>query len=118
MLPLIYPLLRSSATVKAIVDDRIGRHGSMEQDAARPYITWFLVNGNPENQLSGAPCADVDTVQIDCYSMDDTQVETLAYAVRDALDGAGHLNRIVRNLRDPDTKLYVMSLEADIIRPR
>lgn len=118
MLPLIYPLLRSNPTVLSIVGDRIGRHGSMTQDEARPYITWFLVNGAPENQLSGAPCVDVDTVQIDCYSMDDTQVETLAYAVRDALDQAGHLNRIVRNLRDPDTRLYLISIETDIIRPR
>lgn len=118
MLPLIYPLLRSSPTVLALVDDRIYRHGDAPQDVAKPYATWFLVNGAPENQLSGPPCADVDAVQIDCYSTDDTQVETLAYAVREALDQAGHLNRIVRNLRDPDTRLYLISIETDIIRPR
>lgn len=118
MLPLIYPLLRSNATVLSMAANRIYRHGSAPQDVAKPYIAWFLVNNRPEDQISGTPCADFDTVQIDCYSTNDTQVETMAYAVRETLDAAGHANRLIRDMRETDTELFVVTIESDIIRSR
>lgn len=118
MMPLIYPLLRSNAALLALVSNRIYRHGSAPQDVAKPYIAWFLVSNRPEDQISGTPFADFDTVQIDCYSTDDTQVETMVYAVRDTLDAAGHANRLIRDMRETDTELFVVTIEADIIRSR
>lgn len=117
MLPLVFKTI-STAAVKAIVGAvpaRIYRHGEAPEGVARPYITWFTVIGNPENQLSGAPGSDADTVQIDCWSESDTEVETLAAAVRDALDAAGVANRIVVDTFESDTKLYRVGQEADFI---
>lgn len=118
MFPPVYQTLRANATVLATVADRIGRHGEIEQDATRPYITWQIVSGNPYDVLSSAPCADFTTVQIDIYSPTDAGAAALAVAVRDALDTALVVNRVVVNLREPDTRLYRVGMEADFITQR
>lgn len=114
----VYQVLRGNATVVSTVGTRIYRHGSAPQDVAKPYITWFVVTGQPEDVLNAAPCHDRDTVQIDCWSETDTGVETLAYAVRAALDNQLISNRIIIDSRENDTKLYRMALEADFIASR
>ena len=114
----VYQVLRSNATVVSTVGTRIYRHGSAPQDGAKPYITWFMVTGLPQDVLNAAPCHDTDTVQIDCWSETDTGVETLAYAVRAALDSQLISNRIIIDNRETDTKLYRMTLEADFIASR
>ena len=118
MLPNVYQTLRLNSTVVSTVDKRIYRHGSAPQNVAKPYITWFMVSGVPENNISTAPCSDRDSVQIDCWSESDTEVETLAYSVRAALDSQLIANRMVVNNRENDTKLYRIAIEADFIRPR
>lgn len=118
MLPNVYQLLRTNATVLSTVATRIYRHGAAPQDVVKPYITWSLASGTPTDVINAAPCADKDTVQIDCWSETDTQVETLAYAVRAALDSQLISNRIIINMRESDTKLYRMTLEADFISSR
>lgn len=118
MLPNVYQTLRSNSTVVSTVGTRIYRHGSAPQNVQKPYITWSLASGNPENVLSSSPCADRDIVQIDCWSETDEGIETLAYAVRDALDSAMIANRFTINMRETDTKLYRMAIEADFIASR
>lgn len=118
MFPNVYALLHGAAAVAAIVGENIGRHGSMPQDTPAPYITWFTVGDQPYDHLSGAPDTDFSSIQIDCWSMDDGQVATLARAVRDALDAAGHANRVIVDLREPDTKLYRVGIAADFITQR
>lgn len=118
MLPNIYAILRANSTVLSTVATRIYRHGAAPQDVLKPYITWFVVSGVPELQISGSPCMDVDTIHIDIWSETDSSIETLAYAVRDALDDANHANQMILNLRETDTKLYRIGFQTDIIRSR
>ena len=118
MLPNIYAILRANATVLSTVGTRIYRHGAAPQDVLKPYITWFVISGVPEIQISGTPCNDVDTIQIDVWHESDAGVETLAYAVRAAIDSAGYANRMIQDLRETDTRLYRISFEADIIQSR
>lgn len=118
MLPNVFQLLRTSPVVMNAVGQAIYRHGNAPLDAPKPYITWLLVSNRPEDQLSGTPCTDFDLVQIDVWSEGDTQVEQIAYAVRDVLDDAGLSNRIIMNTFDKDTKLYRLGIEVDFIRPR
>ena len=118
MLQNVYQTLRDNATVVSTVGTRIYRHGSAPQDVQKPYITWFVVSGQPEDILNAAPPHDRDVIQIDCWSETDTGVETLAYAVRSALDSKLISNRIVVDNRETDTKLYRMALEADFIASR
>lgn len=118
MLPNVYQQLRTNSTVVNLVGTRIYRHGSAPQDVTKPYITWSLSMGMPQDVLNAAPCHDKDTVQIDCWSETDEGIENLAYAVRSALDSALISNRIMLNTRETDTKLYRITVEADIIRSR
>ena len=118
MFPPVYQTLRANSAVLATVGDRIGPHGTVAQTETRPYITWQIVLGQPHDNLSDAPPSDFTSLQIDCYHADAKGVVTLASAVRDALDTAWIVNRVVVNLKDPDTKLYRVGLGADFITQR
>lgn len=115
MLPPVYTVLRNNATLLQKVANRIYRHASAPQNVTKPYITWFVVMGMPELQISGNPCSDMDTIQIDVWSEDDAEVEEIAYAVRDALDSARIANRIVQNNRENESRLFRIGIEADFI---
>lgn len=116
MLPPVYRTLRDSQAVVRLVGSRIYRHGSAPQEQARPYLTWFLVSGTPENTLSELPSKDRATIQIDCWcgaSDGDRQVEELATAVRDALEPVCHMTSVPSDGREPATKLWRMTLQFD-----
>ncbi|WJJ93444.1 DUF3168 domain-containing protein [Neopusillimonas aromaticivorans] len=114
----------STAAVKAIVGNppRIYGSGLAPQGVTAPYITWFVVVGQPYDHLSGPPGADNDTIQIDCWAGpgDDQELVciSLAKAVRDALDAAGQACRIIINTRESDTKLFRVGLQVDFIHNR
>ena len=118
MLPPIYSTLTQNATVYAITANRIFRHGYAPQDIATPYITWALIFGDPENTLSEVPQIDRQTLQVDCWHTTDTGIETMAKAVRDALEPYAHMTAILLDEREPDTKLYRISLQFDWWEPR
>lgn len=117
MLPNIYQILRTSNAVKAIVGtnpSRIYRHESAPQDGSKPYITWFIITGSPENTLSELPNIDQISVQLDCWHQTDSGVESLAVAVRDAMETTSHMTNIVINEREPETKLYRIGMQFDV----
>lgn len=120
MLPAIFPLL-DVAPVRALVGSnpvRVYRHGSAPQKVVAPYVTWFLVTGNPENALDELPRIDRQEVQIDCWSDNTGQgakdIETLAQAVRDAIEPHYHMTAIVADGRDPDTDRYRIGMTFTI----
>lgn len=118
MFPPVYETLRSNATVLALVGENIGMN--MPPETPVPYVTWFIVTGQPHDTLSEAPQSDFTSVQIDCYSAPTAErtVRDLAEAVRDALDAVGVHNRVVVNLRENETKYYRVGIEADFITQR
>ncbi len=121
MLPAVFQLLKASTAVKAIVGTnppRIYRHGSAPQDVAKPFITWTLISGVPENNLSDPVPLDRMSVQIDCWHPSDAGIDTLATAVRDAIEPTSHMTSVVLDTRDPETKLYRMALQFDIFNGR
>lgn len=120
MLPPVFATLKTSSDVKAIVGQnppRIYRHGDspQRQEGAPmlPYITWQLISGIPENNLSDPPPVDRQSVQVDCWHPSDTGVETLSNAVRDAIEPVAHMTSVNLDQRDIDTKLYRISLSFD-----
>lgn len=118
MLPPVFETLKANSSLTALVSGRIYRHGNAPQNVVKPYITWYVVTGMPELQISGTPCSDMDTVQIDCWSDTDTQIESVALEVRNALDNAGHANRVIQNNREDETRLFRIGIEADFITSR
>lgn len=116
LLPPIFALLKASAAVTALLgaNPKVYRHGIAPQNTVAPYVVWLVVGADPENNLSDVPPVDRIVVQLDCYSTTDGGVETLATAVRDALEPSAHMTGIVINEREPDTGLYRLSLQFDI----
>ncbi len=115
------PVLQTIITpaVQAIVGERIAPFGEIDQDASRPYVTWFIVAGQPFDALAAPPCGDMTTVQLDCWSPDARQCRALAEAIRAALDAANVCNRLVLNRRETSgSRLYRIGMEADFITGR
>lgn len=119
MLPLVYPLLNVAPAVTALIGSppRVYRHGSAPQNVLKPYVTWSVPGGEVQNSFEGA-CVDVFRVQVDCWSDDDAQVETLAEAVRAAIEPAAHLIAYIADERDPVTQRFRISFTFDFIASR
>lgn len=113
MLPPVYSTLRASSAVVDIVGDRIGQHGEIEQDAARPYITWQLIGGVPENQLSDVPDTDLIQVQLNCWHATSAGVEALAEAARDAVEPYAHITGYPVDQREAETRLHWIAIQVD-----
>lgn len=121
MLPPVFQTLKASADVKAIVGTnppRVYRHGNAPQDTTRPYIAWGLVFGDPQNNLSDLPPGDRMTVQVDCYHPTDSGIEAMAQVVRDAIEPVAHMTGVNVDLREPETKLFRISMTFDFITSR
>lgn len=117
------PIYRTlQPAVRHLVAERIYSSGSAPQGVISPYITWFVVSDTPYEQLSDAPTADRDSIQIDCWAGPEDDQElvcvSVARAVRDALDAAGQSNSVILNVRELDTKLFRIGLRVDFIYNR
>lgn len=117
-LPPIFETLRASPALVALLGDtifRVFQHGSAPQDSAaiRPYVTWQLVSGVPENTLSELPSIDRQSVQIDCWADNGAGVNQLAQLVRDTIEPNAHMTGVIADYRETDTKLYRISLQFD-----
>lgn len=116
MLPPVFQTLKASVAVKNFVGTnppRIYRHGDAPQGVEKPYITWFLVVGTPDNHLSGLPPSDRLQVQVDVWHTTDAGMTLLAQAVRDAIEPYAHCISVPIDGREPDTGLYRMALVFD-----
>jgi hypothetical protein len=121
MFPQVFQTLKASAAVKAIVGQnppRIYRHGSAPQDTTRPYLTWFIVSGVPENTLSELPAVDRSQVQVDCWHQTDAGIEALAIAVRDAIEPSAHMVGAPVDLKEFETGLFHIALTFDFFVDR
>lgn len=110
LLPLVYKTLLASSSVVDLVDDRVYRHGEAPEGVVAPYVTWFIVTAPAENVLDGRPPVDRHELQVDIWSNNDgggdDGVEAVAEVVRDVLEEEHHVNGIIINGRDPETKRY------------
>lgn len=121
MLPAIFPIIKDASAVTALIGTnpvRCYRHGSAPQGTERPYLTWYVVAGTPENTLSDTPRVDSYMVEVDAWSDDPTQVETLAAAVRDAIEPHAAMTSVAVNNRDAETLMYRIGLTFNFWRHR
>ena len=113
MLPAVFPLLASDSEVTGFVGSspaRVYRHGEAPQTVALPYVTWFLSSGRPDNVIDDVAPVDEMTVQVDCWSDSDAEVEQLAEAVRNAIEPYHYITAIGPNGRDPETMRYRLGM--------
>lgn len=117
LMPRIFEMISGDATCLALLGNpvRVYRHGRAPQDKPRAaYLTWFVVVGDPANNLSELPDIDRIAIQIDCWDVSDQRVEDLARAVRNALEPYGHMTGIDIDERETATKFYRVALQFDI----
>lgn len=117
MFPKVGKALLDAAPVAAFVGNRVYRHGWAPQNVAAPYVTWSVSGGAPDNSFGGA-CADFQSVQVDCWSLSDLQVENLAKEVRNTLETYCHCTGYAANERDFETQKYRISMVFEWILSR
>ena len=127
MFPPVFQKLKDSTAVMALVSKdakvRIYRHGRAPQPSSdaipsEPYITWQIVVGVPENNLSDPPPMDRQTVQIDMYHQTDKGIVDLAIAVRNAIEPYAHMTGQPVDEQERETNLFHIAQEFDWFVPR
>lgn len=111
----ILPTLKNSSAVTTIIGNppRAYPHGEAPQDVTKPYLTWQVVGGAPENTLSETPAVDRQPTQFNCFHQNGAGAEALAKAVRDTFEPIAHMVGVPIDQRDPETKLYWIALQFD-----
>lgn len=122
MLPIIYPIIAASSEVTALIGSRFYPHGRAPQNVEAPYCSWFLISGVPENCLGEVPRVDNFAIQIDCWSDNkgdgSAEVQSLALAVRDALEPEMHMTNVAIEGIDPDTGRNRIGLQFTVFQDR
>lgn len=94
---------------------RLYSFGEAEQGVAKPYAVWQVVSGSPENYLAGRPDADSVTLQVDVYASTGDRARQVRDAIRDAIELDAYITRWGAEGRDPETKSFRASFDADWI---
>ena len=117
MLPKIFQILNTPEIQAFVGSDpvRIFDFGIAPQGTEAPYIAFNQVADSPYDQLSGAACADLSTMQIDIYSKGREEVREMAVIVKSIFDKKLMCNRLVFQTRETDTLLYRICIEVDVI---
>lgn len=116
MIPEIFTILNASAPVKVLLGTnplRVFPFGQAPQDVERPYATYSVYNGVPENTLNCPPDIDNIGTQIDVWSPDADDCITIAEAIRDALEGSAHMTNFQSLEWDDETGLYRTRMDFD-----
>lgn len=91
----IYDILSSDGTVSGEVSTRI-YPDTVPQNASFPYITYSVINTLPTDDKDGGSQLDVVGVQVDIYSRDYSEAQTIATGCRAALDRYSGTNNSVK----------------------
>jgi hypothetical protein len=120
-----YPIrttLQASPDVRAMfgLSPRVYRFGEAPDPdrITLPYVVWQIITAAPENHLSGTPGIDRQSVQIDVYAATDSGADAAGKLVRDTLEAHGHCLEYRTPPRDPETRLYRVSLDFDLFLER
>lgn len=119
MFPNVYAALKAAPAVTAIIGatPRAYRHGSAPQTPVKPYVTFSFPAGDAEINFD-APDADTFRLNLDCWSDNDPGIETLAAAVRAAIEPHAYLIAYTADDRDFGTQTYRIGMAFDWISPR
>jgi hypothetical protein len=120
MLPPVYTTLQASATVRGLLGarPRVYRMGEAPQEGDKPYATWLVISGVPENTLSETPAVDRNSIQIDVWAKGDAECEAIATAVRDQMETVTHMTAWRVHPREETTRLYRIGMDFDFWLPR
>lgn len=121
VLPSLAEIIANSSAVKALIGTapiRFYPLGAAPQGVAAPYVTHRAIDVVPQNTLSELPYTDGSRVQLSCWSDNTgtgvTGVQTLARALRDAIEPFHHVLAIRDMGRDFDTQRWRIDLDVSV----
>jgi hypothetical protein len=97
---------------------RVYPWGEAPENVARPYATYGVYNGVPENYLGQVPDVDNLGTQIDVWADTAASGNACAIAIRDSLEPHAHMTSFAANERDGETKLYRCRMSFDFYKER
>lgn len=113
----IYDVLRSVPAVTALLGAdpnlRVYAFGQAPTTVLRPYVTWQLTTGFPNNNLSDRPENDENAVQIDIYATTPQSAEAVKIALRDAIEPVTHITSWDGEGRETPTSDYRITFSVD-----
>lgn len=122
MIPPVFDVLSASTTVKSHLGEppnmRLYPFGEATQNTLKPYATWQLISGVPENYLGNLPDADDYRTQIDVWALTQASALAVAKAIRDAIEPHAHITNAGNTGRDPETKNFRYMLDVEFITDR
>jgi hypothetical protein len=122
MMPPVFEVLSASTAVKAKLGNppnmRLFPFGEADQNTTKPYVTWQLLTGVPENYLGQLPDADSYRIQLDIWAATQVSANQTAEAVRDAIEPHAYLLNSGGTTRDPETRNYRYMLDVEFQTPR
>lgn len=107
-----FEIVSASAAVKAIFGSDPVRifpfdYAQTKGDKlTKPYATFRLTGGEPDNNLSDRPKSDTIDLQIDVYGRQVDDTRNAANAIEYAIELDCHIMRIMNEQIDGQTKLY------------
>lgn len=116
-LPPLQSALRGSASLTALVGDRISQQIAPE-DQARPYVVWGLLSGVPANTLSCPPEWDDQVCFVDCWATSQVVCRQMMQAAVEAVEGIGHIVFGPVDGYEPDTKLFRWTWNIEVFNNR
>lgn len=115
--PPLYRLAQRSAALLAVLGSPEPRIYPWDENGDKvvifPYVTWAEVGGSPHNQLAGRPCGDRVSTQIDVWAKTKDSANAVAQVLRDAIELDCYITAWRGRSRDPETKVYRISFDAD-----
>jgi hypothetical protein len=116
MLPDLFTLLKANTPVKNLLGTtqlRVFPAGRAPEESIRPYAVYSVVNGTPENYLSGTPSIDNIGTQISVYAETFDSLINCFNAIRNALEPHAHMTNYATPDQDADTNLFSCRMEFD-----
>lgn len=116
MNPPVFTILNASAPVKSIFGTdplRVFPFSHAPQNVERPYATYSVYNGVPENTLACTPDVDNMGTQIDVWSEDAEDCLIAASSIRNALEPHAHMTGFQSAEWDEETGLYHSRMDFD-----
>ena len=121
MIPPVFTLLNASSAVKALLGSsplRVYPWGEAPQTTAKPYATYIVFNGQPENTHGDTPDMDALSTQVDIWATSCSSCLSVAEAVRDALEPYAHMTSFSSSAPDEETALFRQRMDFDFFDER
>ena len=121
MIPPVFTILYASTPVKTLLGSsplRVFPWGEATETVVRPYATYIVFSGVPENVLGDRADMDVLSTQIDVWGESVSSCSATAEAVRTALEPYAHLTSFSAVSPDEETKLFRQRMDFDFFKAR